>query len=90
MHVVSFYDTRISADPLELQVADNGAGLTDITKALILFSSTKSGHGLTKGECVRDNLIHDVRRGGMSCMVGAQTTTIWRGRTRGATSVEHG
>ncbi|CAM9770243.1 unnamed protein product, partial [Pylaiella littoralis] len=37
--------------PLELQVADNGAGLPDVTKALVLFSSTKSGHGsLTPGD----------------------------------------
>lgn len=37
-------------EPLELQVADNGAGLPDVTKALVLFSSTKSGHGsLTPG-----------------------------------------
>ncbi|CAM9815953.1 unnamed protein product, partial [Scytosiphon promiscuus] len=37
--------------PLELQVADNGAGLTDVTKALVLFSSTKSGH--------ESRLVHD-------------------------------
>ena len=34
------------SDPLELRVADNGIGLTDITKALVLFSSTKSEHAL--------------------------------------------
>eukprot|EP00903_Cladosiphon_okamuranus_P011818 g11106.t1 len=32
-------------EPLELQVADNGDGLRDVTKALVLFSSSKSGHG---------------------------------------------
>lgn len=32
-------------EPLELQVADNGDGLSDVTKALVLFSSSKSGHG---------------------------------------------
>eukprot|EP00752_Nemacystus_decipiens_P018299 g16415.t1 len=32
-------------EPLELQVADNGDGLNDVTKALVLFSSSKSGHG---------------------------------------------
>lgn len=37
--------TSRRTEPLELQVADNGAGLTDVTKALVLFSSTKSGHG---------------------------------------------
>lgn len=31
-------------EPLELQVADNGDGLNDVTKALVLFSSSKSGH----------------------------------------------
>lgn len=36
-------------DRLELQVTDNGAGLADVTKALLLFSSTKSGHGLEQG-----------------------------------------
>lgn len=32
-------------EPLELQVADNGDGLSDVAKALVLFSSSKSGHG---------------------------------------------
>lgn len=49
MCAVALCGIRITADTVELQVADNGAGLVDITKALILFSSTKSGHGLTKG-----------------------------------------
>lgn len=34
----------IHPEPLELQVADNGDGLSDVTKALVLFSSSKSGH----------------------------------------------
>ncbi|CAB1102989.1 unnamed protein product [Ectocarpus sp. CCAP 1310/34] len=37
-------DLDLDEEPLELQVADNGAGLTDVTKAVGLFSSTKSGH----------------------------------------------
>ncbi|CAM9693174.1 unnamed protein product, partial [Ectocarpus sp. 4 AP-2014] len=37
-------DLDLREEPLELQVADNGAGLTDVTNALGLFSSTKSGH----------------------------------------------
>lgn len=34
---------------LELQVADNGAGLENVNEALVLFSSTKSGYGLQQG-----------------------------------------
>ncbi|CAM9125067.1 unnamed protein product, partial [Hapterophycus canaliculatus] len=41
----SLEECQADNEPLELQVADNGAGLTDVTKALLLFSSTKSGNG---------------------------------------------
>ena len=44
------YRTPAVSGPLELEVADNGAGLTDVTDALALFSSTKSGHGLATGQ----------------------------------------
>lgn len=45
--------TEEAGDRLELQVVDNGAGLADVTKALLLFSSTKSGHGLRQGQLGR-------------------------------------
>ncbi len=35
-------NVRGSLGPLELQVADTGCGLSDVTKSLVLFSSTKS------------------------------------------------
>ncbi|CAM9154151.1 unnamed protein product, partial [Choristocarpus tenellus] len=38
----------IDEGSLELQVVDNGVGLTDIKGSLALFSSTKSGHRLSK------------------------------------------
>ncbi|CAM9129377.1 unnamed protein product, partial [Sphacelaria rigidula] len=44
-----------AGDRLELQVVDNGAGLADVTKALLLFSSTKSGHGLRQGSSAGAN-----------------------------------